>query len=106
MLSPARLQPDSLLESLAYVQDEINGNFAATREPWRTQVHVLDEDSDGFRRYLLLEVPGWSDEVIRVKSSDLPGDVGETIEVGTRLHARVNVGAQKMDDLYFDEWEV
>lgn len=36
---------------------------------------------------------------------DIPRRVLPNMTGGLRLHAKVNIGAERFEDVYFDEWE-
>jgi hypothetical protein len=65
---------------------------------WRTLVRVT-RVYPGEVRVIL---PGWdTQQDVGLDPSALP----RAVEVGDRLHARVNLDARFPEDLVFDEWE-
>ncbi len=70
----------------------------------RTLVRVLCANRAS--GYFAVVVPGWHpDAMIPVPYSCVPENLLHRIQVGKRLHARVNVGAERAEDLRFSDWE-
>jgi len=102
LLKPRELNPDSFRRALELCIEEFCGHFRPSRFPSRTLVRV--EDTDTENAYLVL--PGWNpQEVIRLPRRLISPEVHSCLKVGARLHAKVNIGAERQEDLYFDEWE-
>jgi hypothetical protein len=99
--SPAPMEIVAAYESCLR---EMQGNFLPSRRPWRTLVRVVEmENDDG---YFYVVVPGWSPSTkIKLYLTDLPVKIRDIIQLGKRLHAQVNIGADCYEDLFFDEWE-
>jgi len=102
LLKPGEFDPESFQRALEVCIDEFRGHFQPSRYPSRTLVRVEAVDQDNV--YVVL--PGWNpQEVIRLTRAAIGPDVRSYIEAGARLHARVNIGAERQDELYFDQWE-
>lgn len=96
-------EPETLVEAWRNSLCEISGTFRPTRRPWRTLVRV-DEVTDG--GYLYAIVPAWSpQQKIRLYKDSLPKEILDLVEPGKRFHAQVNIGAERHEDLFFDDWE-
>lgn len=79
--------------------NEFRGLFSETRRPWRTMLRVDDVDSG----FVFVTIPSWnSREVIRLPSTLFPHAVFEQITLGHRLFADVNKGAERQEDLFFE----
>ena len=89
--------------ALRRCQDELAGSVHPARRPWRTLVRVHDaEEAD----YCHVVVPAWDPhKKIRLYFQDIPEEVRQRVKVGARLHAKVNIGADSFEEIYFDEWE-
>ena len=65
----------------------------------------VDHDDE---QHVFVVIPGWDpEEVIRLRRSDVPSEILERIKAGyLRFHAYVNLGAERSEDLFFDDWVV
>jgi hypothetical protein len=104
LIRPDELEPDVLTEALDITIRELSGEFSQQRRPWRTLVDVVELDPEEF--YFYVKLPGWtSDEVIKLRQSDLPRSVWAGLRKSRFLHAEVNIGAESSSELYFINWE-
>lgn len=102
LLRPDELTPDSITKGLEMCIREFDEEFSSNRKSWRTLVRVEDIDNGFF--YVV--VPAWDqNQVIRIYKQDVPKTIRENIVVPSRYHVRVNVGAERHQDIYFDQWE-
>ena len=98
------LNPDSITKAFTRCIDEHNGKFDPSRKPWRTLVRIEEVFPHG--DYCYVVIPGWNaEQKIRLLSNDLPPRLRHTVKAGTRLHAQVNIGAQRPEEIYLDGWE-
>ncbi len=106
LLTPDNAHSDEILKGLELCIEEINGHFRPSRKPWRTLVRIDDVYSEGRMPTLYVVVPAWnSDEVIRLVHS-VPEWFRPIARPGLRFHARVNIGAESQDELYFEDFEL
>ena len=104
LLRTSSPEPESIRTSLLRCQDELRGVFHPARKAWRTLVRVDDVSHDG--RYCHVIVPAWNpNQAIRIYFQDIPQHVLRNLRTGMRVHAKVNIGADSFEDIYFDEWE-
>lgn len=69
---------------------------------YRTLVRVHEVHDD----FVLLIIPGWNAKLaIRIDKVDLPSEILSYMIAGNRLHAQVNIGSEKAEDLRFSDWE-
>ncbi|MFY9820529.1 MAG: hypothetical protein WAM82_04055 [Thermoanaerobaculia bacterium] len=102
LLKPGELDPETFRQALELCIGEFRGRFRPSRYPSRTLVRV--EDVDRENAYVVL--PGWNpQEVIRLTREAISPDVRSYLKAGARFHARVNIGAERQDELYFEQWE-
>lgn len=102
LLKPNELNLDNFRRALTVCIDELNGCFLPERFASRTLVRVEDIDKDNVDVIL----PGWNpQEVVRLSLQTINRDVRSLLKVGARLHAHVNIGAERQEELYFDQWE-
>lgn len=104
LLRPAELTEDSLAQSLEVCIRELDCGYSAKRKPWRAQIRILDAELDRNRVYV--EVPAWSDQMIRLDSTDIPVDITARFTPEFRCFAEVNLGAEKPEELFFRSWEL
>lgn len=96
--------PDDIVLSLARCIEEIKGTFHPTRRPWRQLVRVVDVSEQ--REYCHVVVPGWNSSTkVRLYLDTLRDPVRALVNPGQRLHAQVNIGAERYEDLFFVDWE-
>lgn len=102
---PSRaLEVDSITKAFERAIGEIDGRFVPERTPWRTQVQIVEIPPEC--KYFYVIVAGWNPkEKIRLFTDDLPNDMHALVTQGRILHACVNTGARKHEELYFSNWE-
>lgn len=106
LFRPDELEPDSLARGFEQCIAEHQGKLPPSRTPWRTLVRVEEIENEDKPRFFYIIVPAWDPaEGLRLRFEDLPADVRQVIEPGKRLHARVNIGAEDQEELYFYDWE-
>jgi hypothetical protein len=107
MVDPAKLDPSSIARGIEACIREFGGEYLTVRRPWRTLVRVEDvRRLDQGAIFLYVVVPAWNaNEVVRLPSEIIPSDVLRDLGPGSRLHARVNLGANGNEELFFEEWE-
>ena len=104
LLNTSSPNPDDILTSLSACQEELAGSIHPAREPWRTLVRVHAGPTDA--GYCHVIVPAWNaNQAIRLYLEDLPDMIRPRMTTGARLHAKVNIGADSFEEVYFDEWE-
>ena len=105
LLNTSSPTPDDIRASLHACQEELSGSFHPARRPWRALVRVHDASPD--EDYCHVIVPAWSaDQEIRLYFEDLPKKIRPRMKTGARLHAKVNIGADSFEEVYFYEWEL
>ena len=106
LLRPEELDPDTLWHGFERCIAEFQGDFAPSRKPWRTLVRVEEVESSGSATWIYVVLPGWNRrQVIRLLSEHLPPQIRKLAQPGRRFHAKVNVGADSHEQIYFDDWE-
>ena len=108
LIVPANLEPASIKSGLEVCIREFDGDYRPVRRPWRALIRIEDvRKTDGGSEFVKVVVPAWnSNEVVRLSASMIPRDIFKKLEAGTRLHAKVNLGAVGNEDLFFEEWEL
>src|ERR1017187_5208929 len=106
LVRPGKLDPESMRNGFQKCIEEFGGTFDPSRRPWRALVRIVELRDDPGQRAAYVVVPAWeSEEVVRIPASALPGDFFAKTPEGARVHARVNIGAESHEDLYFTDWE-
>lgn len=108
LIVPANLEPASIKSGLEVCIREFDGDYRPVRRPWRALIRIEDvRKTDGGSQFVKVVVPAWnSNEVVRLSASMIPPDIFKKLEAGSRLHAKVNLGAAENEDLFFEEWEL
>jgi hypothetical protein len=105
LIRPSDLDAESIVSGLEVCIRELDGSVMASRRPWRTLVRVEDV-SDDRTPYVYIVVPSWNpDEVVRLPLNDIPEAVRPSVRPDARLYARINLGAETYEDLFFQAWE-
>jgi hypothetical protein len=104
LIVPAKLTDDVLLQSIETCLRELVEGPGPARRPIRTQVVCVDRDDQSGTVYVSL--PGWiSDEPVRLLTASLAPEIAKLLRPEARVHAEVNLGADRSEDLFFDSWE-
>jgi uncharacterized protein YkuJ len=102
VVNPEEFDPEVLIHSLDICLQEFDLKFAASRKPWRTLIRVDEVDGNNIN----VIIPGWDqNEKIAINMADLPFDIQKDLYPDKRMHAKVNIGAECRDELYFFDWE-
>lgn len=107
LLSANEFYPERIEEGLRTCIAEHHGYVSPERKLWRTLVRVDDVDEQpGPNEYGYVTVPAWdSNTVIRVALRGMEPNVRRAFHPDAKLHARVNIGAERIDDIFFVGWE-
>jgi CheY-like chemotaxis protein len=105
IISYDEAEPDVVMHAFELCQREFRNDFETVRRPWRSLVRFDEYVEDG--EYWYVVVPSWNAENrVRLHSDDFPQSVSERIKNGqVRFHAKVNIGAESDEELFFTEWE-
>ncbi len=104
LLKTSSPEPSEVIQALSTCVSELNGTFTTERKPWRTQVKIVDIVDDG--KYFYAVVHAWSaNQKIRIYRDDIPEEIDKRLQPGSYFHAKVNIGAEKSQHLYFESWE-
>jgi CheY-like chemotaxis protein len=105
LVKAEELGPDMIAKAFLRCIAEKQGRFDPSRKPWRTLVRV--EEVFPKEEYCYVVIPTWNADLkIRVLFCDLPTRCRNSVTSGMRMHAQVNIGAEKAEEIYFDAWEV
>lgn len=105
LLRPDDLSPDAIVDGFGRCLREQHGEWLPDRRPWRTLIRF--EDIDATRAFAFIVIPAWDpNQVVRLPFDCLPVDTDPRDLVERRVHARVNIGAERHEELFFLEWEL
>ncbi len=109
LLNPEDLEPETLRVGLVKCVRELDeGVFDETRLTRRTVVRVVEgPEYEHVREEAFVVVPNWDrNTVVRILTEKLDPEIQQHFVPGERLYARVNLGAIRLEDLFFADWEV
>lgn len=105
LLRPDDLTPDAIVDAFSRCLREYRGEWLPDRRPWRTLVRF--EDVEAPRRVAFAVIPAWdANQVVRLPFDCLPDNIDPRDLMGQRVHAKVNIGAERHEELFFVEWEL
>lgn len=106
LLTPDNLDPTTIEKGFRKCVEEIQGIFLPSRRPWRTLLYI--EEYENVRGYIYLIIPAWNPkEIISLRLDTLPIEIQQLMKQGqSHFHAKVNLGAENYEDLYFTDWEI
>jgi len=103
IINPENFEPDTLIRGLEVCIKEFNGIINPDRKGWRTLVRIDSFDEN----HIYLIIPSWNcNDVISINKSDIPDEIAKNIQEEKRLHARINIGSELSNDLFFSDWEL
>jgi hypothetical protein len=108
LIDPSKLDPASITKGIESCIREFDGDYRAVRRPWRALIRIEDiRKTDGGSEFVFVVVPAWnSNEVVKLPTNLIPPDIFKKLGPGSRLHAKVNLGAVGNEELFFEEWEL
>lgn len=99
--------PDILKRSLFESALELKGQISTERKPHRTLIRVTNIDNETREPTLDVIIPSWNPKrAIRFPLSLVQSELQHNVQIGTRLFAQVNIGAENPQELYFKEFEL
>jgi hypothetical protein len=107
-VDPASLDPSSIKTGIESCIREFGGDYRPVRRPWRALIRIEDiRQTDGGSEFAFVVVPAWSsNEVVKLPTTLIPAEILKKLGAGSRLHAKVNLGAVGNEELFFEEWEL
>jgi CheY-like chemotaxis protein len=101
---PFELDSSGFMRGIEECLREFDNCFSPHRQPWRTQIKVIDVRPE--ERRFFVEVPAWASTIVPLKYDGVPSHVTERLSEGWRCRAYVNLGAERLVDLYVCDWEI
>ncbi|MEQ1947243.1 MAG: hypothetical protein ABL995_08640 [Bryobacteraceae bacterium] len=108
LIDPSKLDPTTIKTGIESCIREFDGDYRPVRRPWRALVRVEDiRKTDQGSEYAYVVVPAWnSNEVVKLPANLIPPEILKKLSAGSRLHAKVNLGAAGNEELFFEAWEL
>ena len=108
LIDPSKLDPTTIKAGIESCIREFDGDYRPVRRPWRALVRVEDiRKTDQGSEFAYVVVPAWnSNDVVKLPANLIPPEILKKLSAGSRLHAKVNLGATGNEELYFEEWEL
>jgi hypothetical protein len=108
LLRPDELGADSLVDALSRCIGEYSNKFLEARRAWRALVRIEEihvEPGQGMT--IDICVPSWNRGIVlRLRSEEFPPELRPKLKEGGRHYAYVNTGAERIEEIYFRDWEV
>ena len=109
LIDPDALESEHIERYFSVCINEFKGQVLPSRKTWRTLVRVeyIDTETNDKTPYLKVIIPGWSSSTgIQIMKKDIPNEIADQIQEGSRLQAYANIGAETHEELYFTDWEL
>jgi hypothetical protein len=108
LIDPASLDPTTIVTGIESCIREFSGDYRPVRRPWRTLIRIEQlRQADGGNGLAFVVIPAWSsNEVVKLPITLIPPEILKKLGEGSRLHAKVNLGAVSNEELFFEDWEI
>lgn len=107
LLARDELTPMSLKQGISQCASELDGSISRERRPRRTIIRVEQISQEFGQDVIEAFIAGWKPrQAVRFPASLIPEYILNNVQTGTRLFAKVNVGAPKSEDLFFENFEL
>lgn len=99
--------PEILKRGLFESAGELRGEVSIERRPHRTLIRVTNIDKETREQMLDVIIPSWNPKrAVRFPLSLVNTEIQENVQLGIRLFAQVNIGAEDPQELYFRNFEM
>jgi hypothetical protein len=108
LMRPDELHADTLVEALSRCINEFADKFLETRRAWRALVRIEEVHVEpGQGTTVDVCVPSWTRGIVlRLRLEEFPPALRPKLKEGGRHYAYVNTGAERIEEIYFRDWEV
>lgn len=104
LMKRAEVDPLKVREGLSRCRAEIGGHPPKDRKPYEALVHVDEVRKESGENVIDVMVSNWDPhQAVRLPISLVPSNLRQSISSGVWLLATVNVGAERPEDLYFED---
>ena len=106
LLSRDDADPDRITQGLSECVRELRGEHLPSRRPWRTLIQVDAIDQESGEPVIDAHIPSWNPhQAVRFPAALVPQGLRSNLSPGAYLFAKVNIGADRAEDLYFFDFE-
>jgi CheY-like chemotaxis protein len=104
LMKRADVDPMKVKEGLLRCEAEIGGLPPKDRKPYEALVHVDEVRNESGEKVIDVMVTNWDPhQAVRLPMSLVPQNLHADLSSGMWLLAKVNVGAERPEDLYFED---
>lgn len=98
-------EADDIITGIEKCINEFKGKFSSERKPWRTVIRIDEIQEE--KKVIYVNIPAWSArDVVSLTLNEIePIEIRESIDVDKHYYAKVNIGTENKEELYFFEWE-
>lgn len=106
LLPRDKAEPEVIYDAVQRCRAEISGNIAPVRQPHRTLLEIVARTDDARVPVVDAFIPAWNPrQAIRFPTS-LAGELEPRLQPGAFFFARVNIEADRSEDLFLVDFEV
>lgn len=106
LLDTSKMDPDLIIKGFEICVNEFKGNFASFRKPWQTLVRIVNVEGEEGNSIVDVVVPAWNSlKIIQLPAEIFPSELHKYLVAGERFFAKVNIGAESYNELYFTDFE-
>lgn len=107
LLSRDEANASTIKKGIEDCVSELNGRVPSTRRAHRTLLNIIDITHDSEKEVVDVIVPGWNPHrAVRFPTLLIPEELHAVLKPDGWLFARINTGAEKAEDLFFDQFEI
>jgi CheY-like chemotaxis protein len=106
LLSRDDADPDRIVQGLSECLRELRGEHLPFRRPWRALIQVDEMNIESGEQVVDAHIPSWNPhQAVRFPAALVPPPLRSELASGVCLFAKVNIGADRAQDLYFFNFE-
>ena len=100
------VEPESIVRGFEICIKEFGGNYLPSRRAVQTLVRIEDVDQGQTPHIVYGVVPGWRPQTaVRFPITVVDNSLRQYVKSGERFFAKVNIGAENHEDLFFEDFE-
>jgi len=106
LLSRDEADSDRISQGLDECVREVRGEHLPSRRPWRTLLQVDETNQESGEQVIDAHIPSWNPhQAVRFPAVLVLQPLRSRLAPGVCLFAKVNIGAERSEDLYFFDFE-
>lgn len=107
LLSRDDADPDRIVQGFDECMQELRGNHPSARRPWRTLIQVDETNQESGELVIDAHIPSWNPhQAVRFPVALVRPELQSRLLRGVCLFAKVNIGADRAEDLYLYDFEL